>query len=73
MSDQDRISPYNIKTKSSRQVNITSAIISRSSPKFSQPTSKKLYGIARRITDEILGVRGLTCGCEYYSTTQDFH
>ena len=66
MSDQDRISPYNINATSSRQVmrikkNINLGIISWSNPKFSKLTSQELYiATARRITNEILGVKGLT-------------
>ena len=49
MSDQDRISPYNINTISSRQVmrikkNINKGIISWSNTKFSKLTSQELYG-----------------------------
>ena len=49
MSDQDRISPYNINTISSRQVmkykkNINWGIISRPSTKFSKLISQELYG-----------------------------
>ena len=49
MSDQDRISPYNINTISSRQVmrikkNINKGIISSSNTKFSILTSQALYG-----------------------------
>ena len=48
MSDQDRISPYNINTTSSRQVmrikkNIILGIINWSNPKFSKLTSQELY------------------------------
>ena len=49
MSDQGRISHYNINTVSSRQVtrikkNINQGIISLSNTKFSKLTSQKLYG-----------------------------
>ena len=49
MSDQDRISPYNVITISSRQVmrikkNIDKGIISWSNTKFSKLTSQELYG-----------------------------
>ena len=49
MSDQDKISPYNIDTISSRQVmrikkNISQGIISWSNTKFSKLTSQELYG-----------------------------
>ena len=49
ISDQDRISPYNINTISSRQVmriekNINYGIISWSNTKFSKLTSQELYG-----------------------------
>ena len=48
MSDQDKISPYNIDTISSRQVmrikkNINQGIISWSNTKFSKLTSQELY------------------------------
>ena len=48
MSDQDRISPYNIYTISTRQVmrrktNINVGIISWSNTKFSELTLKELY------------------------------
>ena len=48
-SDQDRISPYNIDTISSRQVmriekNINHGIISWSNTKFSELTLWELYG-----------------------------
>ena len=48
MSDQDRISPYNINTTSSRQVmrmkkNTSKEIISWSNTKFSKLTSQELY------------------------------
>ena len=48
MSDQDRISPYIINTKSKRQVmrtkkNINSGNINRSNIKFSEVTSEELY------------------------------
>ena len=65
MSDQERISPYNINTISSRQVmrikkNISRGIISWSDIKFSILTSQELYGRHwRRIAKEILGVKGL--------------
>ena len=49
MSDQDRISPYNINTISSRQLmritkNVDKGIISWSDTKFSKLTSQELYG-----------------------------
>ena len=49
MSDQDRISPYNINKTSSRKVtrvkkNINWEIISWSNTKFSKQTSQELYG-----------------------------
>ena len=48
MSDQDKISPYNIDTISSRQVmrikkNINQGIVSWSNTKFSKLTSQELY------------------------------
>ena len=65
MSDQDRISPYNIKTISIRQVmrikkNVNKGIISWSNSKFFILTS---WQTVRRITREILGVKGLTSNC----------
>ena len=49
MSDQDRISPYNINTISSRKVmrikkNISKGIISWLNTKFSKLPSQELYG-----------------------------
>ena len=49
ISDQDRISPYNINTISSSQVmrikkNINKGIISWSNTKFFKLTSQELYG-----------------------------
>ena len=48
MSDQDRISPYNINTISSRQMmrkkEKNKGTISRSNTKFSKLTSQELYG-----------------------------
>ena len=49
MSDQDRISPYNIKTKSARKVmrikkNINLGMISWYDTKFSEVTLWELYG-----------------------------
>ena len=48
MSDQDRISPYNINTISSKQMmrikkNINKGIINWSNTKFSKLTSQELY------------------------------
>ena len=65
MSDQDIISPNNINTISSRQVmrikkNIDWGIINWSKTKFSELTLEKtVWQAGRRITDEILGVKGL--------------
>ena len=61
MSDQDRISLYNINTISSRQAmrikkNISWGIIKWSNAKFSQLSSKEPV---RRITNKILGVKEL--------------
>ena len=49
MSDQARISPYNVNTMSSRQVmrrkkNINQGTISLYNPKFSKLTLQELYG-----------------------------
>ena len=59
MSDEDRISPYNINTISSRQVvrikkYINLGIISRSNTKFSELTSKQIVWLTvKRITNLI--------------------
>ena len=64
MSDQDRISPYNISTISIRRVimigkNINWGIISWSNTKFSKLTThtRTVWQTVRRITNEILGVK----------------
>ena len=65
MSDQDKISPYHIKTISSRQVmrikkNIKKGIVCWSNTKFSKLTSQELYDRQQgEITNEILGVKQL--------------
>ena len=65
-SDQDRISPNTISTISSGQVMRTKknqfGVIGKSNSKFSKLTLHGLYGrhTVRRITKEILGVKGLT-------------
>ena len=59
MSDEDRISPYNINTISSRQMvrikkYINLGIISRSNTKFSELTSKQIVWLTvKRITNLI--------------------
>ena len=59
MSDQERISPYNINTISTRKVmgikkNINLGIISRSNTKFSELTNVRIVWLtARRITNLI--------------------
>ena len=59
MSDEDRISPYNINTISSRQVvrikkYINLGIVSRSNTKFSELTSKQIVWLTvKRITNLI--------------------
>ena len=66
MSDQDRISPYDINTLSSRQVtrvkkNINYRIISRSDTKFSKLTSQELYGRQKgELLMKSLRVKGLS-------------
>ena len=65
MSDQDRISPDNKYTISSRQVtrikkNINKGIISSSNTKFCKLNiTRTVWQTVRRITSEILGVKGL--------------
>ena len=65
MIDQDRISPYNINTISSRHVmrikrNINKGIISWSDTKFSKLTSQELYDRQYgELPNEILEVKGL--------------
>ena len=44
MSDQDRISPYNIKQTSDENKEINQIFISWSNTKFSKPTSQEPYG-----------------------------
>ena len=74
MGDQDRISSYNINTISSRQVmriekNINWGIISWSDTNFSFMTyiTRTVWQTVRRITCEILGVKGFI----YYSVIYD--
>ena len=62
MSDQDRISPYNINTISSRQVIRGKKISIRGflfDPISSSNTRRIVWQAVRRITNEILGVKGL--------------
>ena len=64
MSGQDRISPYNIKTISSRQVtrikkNINWGIISWSNTRFSELMIKTVWKVVSRSTNEILRMKGL--------------
>ena len=44
MSDQERISPYNIKQTSDENKNINEGIISGSNTKFSKLKSQEVYG-----------------------------
>ena len=58
MSDQDRISPYNIKynikkTSDENKGKYQQGITSWPTMKFSEPSSKELYDRVRRITNEI--------------------
>ena len=65
MSDRDRISSYNIKTISSRQVMRIKKKYQLGDYKLIQYQSlqtnitRTVWQIVRRITDEILGVKGL--------------
>ena len=66
MSDQDRISPYNINTKSNKQVRRIKKTTQLGDYKLIQYQilQTEIISILRqtvgRITNEILGVRGLT-------------
>ena len=64
MSDQDRISPFKINTISSKQVmrirkSINKGITSWSNTKFSKLLTRTVWQTVRRITSEVLGVKGL--------------
>ena len=66
MSDQDRISPYNINTVSIRQVIRIEKNISLSDYELIQyqilqtNNTRTVWQTVKRITNEILGVKGLT-------------
>ena len=65
MSDQDIISPYNINTISSRQVMRIKKILIRGLlidpiPILQTNITRTIWQTVRRITNEILGVEGLT-------------
>ena len=65
MSDQDIISPYNINTISSRQVMRIKKILIRGLlidpiPILQTNITRTIWQTVRRITNEILGVKGLT-------------
>ena len=66
MSDQDRISPFKINTISSKQVmrirkNINKGITSPTpnSQNYSKLLTRTVWQTVRRITSEVLGVKGL--------------
>ena len=64
MSDQDRISPFKINALPSKQVirirkNINKGITSWSNTKFSKLLTSTVWQTVRRITSEVLGVKGL--------------
>ena len=77
MSDQDRISSYNINIISSRQAmriknNISYGIINWFKTKFSKLTSQELYSsiyiYGELLINEILGVKGLICkNCDKFN------
>ena len=65
VSDQNKISPYYICTKSSRQVmrikkNINWGVTNWFDTKFFKLTMRIVWQTVRRITNEILGVKGLS-------------
>ena len=64
LNDQERISPYNISVISSRQVmriknNINRGLLVNSLPNFPINITRIIWQTAMRITNEILGVKGL--------------
>ena len=76
MGDQDRISPYNINTISSRQVMRIKKSLSLENYKLIQyqipqtNMTRTEWEIVRRITNEILGVKGLKRRADAEETTQ---
>ena len=64
LNDQERISPYNISTISSRQEmriksSINRGLLVNSLPNFPINITRTIWQTAMRITNEILGVKGL--------------
>ena len=64
LNDQERISPYNISAISSRQVmriksSINKGLLVNSLPNFPINITRTIWQTAMRITNEILGVKGL--------------
>ena len=64
LNDQERISPYNISVISSRQVmriknNINRGLLVNSLPNFPINITRIIWQTVMRITNEILGVKGL--------------
>ena len=64
LNDQERISPHNISTISSRQVmriksSINKGLLVNSLPNFPINITRTIWQTAMRITNEILGVKGL--------------
>ena len=64
LNDQERISPYNISTISSRQEmriksSINRGLLVNSLPNFPINITRTTWQTAMRITNEILGVKGL--------------
>ena len=67
MSDQDRISPHNIFTILSRQVMrikiLIRGLLVDPTPNSQTNITRTIWQTVRRITNEILGVKGLTGNC----------
>ena len=64
LNDQERISPYNISAISSRQVmriksSINKGLLVNSLPNFPINITRTIWQTVMRITNEILGVKGL--------------
>ena len=64
LNDQERISPHNISTISSRQVmriksSINKGLLVNSLPNFPINITRTIWQTEMRITNEILGVKGL--------------
>ena len=64
LNDQERISPYNISAISSRQEmriksSINKGLLVNSLPNFPINITRTIWQTAMRITNEILGVKGL--------------